>query len=237
MDASLDRVTRYTGAAFLLVFVTSLAAGLLGDAALGGDGPGLVGRVSEHLVALRASNLLWVITGIGIIAMAALLYAALGGVNRPLALIAFGWWLAEGTMLAVGALGMYGLLAVGAGTIGAAVSGPEREALASLFLGVQQGAFTMHMLFFCLGGLAWYSLMLQARIVPRWLAAWGIVGVSLLLANMLVAAWDQELTLGTIGLVAMLLYVPFEPVLGTWLVVRGTRARAGQATQVQGVPA
>jgi hypothetical protein len=79
--------------------------------------------------------------------------------------------------------------------------------------------------------------MLRARIVSRWLAGWGIVGVSLLLANMLEAAWDQEVTLGTIGLVAMLLYVPFEPVLGTWLVVGGTHARAGQAAQLQGASA
>jgi hypothetical protein len=103
-----------------------VAAGLLGESALGGDGTALLGRVSEHVTELRASNLLWVISGVGIIALAALLYAVLGNVDRPLALIAFGWWLAVGTVLAVGALSTYGLLAVAAGTAGAAAPGPER---------------------------------------------------------------------------------------------------------------
>jgi hypothetical protein len=237
VDTSDERVVRYLGLAFLAVFATSLAAGLLGDAAMGGDGSPLLGRVSEHLAVLRASNLLWLITGIGIIALAALLYAVLGDVDRPLALIAFGWWLAEGTMLAVGALGMYGLLAVGAGTIGAAAPGPEREALAGLFLGLQQSAFTVHMLFFCLGGLAWYGLMLRSRLVPRWLAAWGMAGVALLLANMVVVAWDRGLDLGVLGMIAMLVYVPFEPVLGVWLLVRGAGARAVRPAQLSGIRA
>jgi hypothetical protein len=86
----------------------------------------------------------------------------------------------------------------------------------------------MHMLFFCLGGLAWYGLMFRSPLVPRWMAAWGTAGVALLLASMLVMAWDPGLDLGVLGvvaMVAMVVYVPFEPVLGLCLLVRGAGAR------------
>jgi len=237
VDAPNDRLVRYLGAAFLAVFATSLAAGLLGDAALGGDASTLLASVATNPEMLRASNLLWVVTGLGIIALAGLLLAVLGEADRPLALIAFGWWLAEGTMLAVGALGTYGLLAVGTGTAGAGTTAPEQAALASLFYGIRESAFTMHMLFFCIGGLAWYGLMLRSRLVPRWIAAWGMVGVALLLAAMLVMAWDRGLELGILGGLAMLVYVPFEPVLGSWLLLRGAGARTTATGRLREVPA
>jgi len=236
MDSSNDRFARYLGAAFLMVFATSLASALLSGSALSGDISDVLARVSDNLALVRAGNVFQLLTSIGIIALAALLYTVLRDENPALALIGFGWWLAEGIMLAASALGTYGLLTVSVASTGAATSAPFGEALGRLFLGIEQNAFTIHMLFFCLGGLIWYGLMLQSRLVPKWMAMWGLVGVAMLLASMLVMAWDRGLDLGYFGIAAMVVYAPFEPVIGSWLLVRGAGYHATEPGQLTARP-
>jgi hypothetical protein len=236
MDTPNDRVVRYLGAAFLAVFITSLAAALLSGQVFSGSISAVLANVSENAAAIRASNVFQLLTSIGIIALAALLYVVLREANPALALVGFGWWLAEGVMLAASALGTYGLLRLSSASTVPTTSAPTGEALGTLFLGIQQDAFTVHMLFFCLGGLIWYGLMITSRLVPRWLATWGLVGVGMLLASMLVTAWDRDLDLGVFGIAAMVVYAPFEPVIGTWLLARGAGYRTVQPAQLRGNP-
>ena len=92
------------------------------------------------------------------------------------------------------------------------------ETVGSAALGVSQHAANIGMLFFCLGGLLWYSLLLRSRIVPRLLALWGLVAVPLALVATSLLVWNPSLD-PSIALYA--LYVPFELVLGLWLLIRG----------------
>ena len=41
------------------------------------------------------------------------------------------------------------------------------QTLGTLFLGVDQNAAAIHMLFFCLGAILWYYLLFRSRDVPR----------------------------------------------------------------------
>ena len=74
------------------------------------------------------------------------------------------------------------------------------------------------MLFFCLGAILWYTLLLRSRIVPRALALWGLLAVLLVLVGTLILVWDRSLS-PSIALYVP--YVPFELVVGVWLLVRG----------------
>lgn len=76
------------------------------------------------------------------------------------------------------------------------------------------------MLFFGLGGIVWYYLFFKSRYVPRVLAGWGLVAVSLTLINTLLTLFDPALHLGTT------IYLPtfvFEPAIGLWLLIKGIR--------------
>jgi hypothetical protein len=116
---------------------------------------------------------------------------------------------------------MYGLLGLAAepGTATA-------QTVGRVFLGLQQNAYTVHMLFFCLGGILWYWLLFESRIVPRWLSAWGLAGVALLLVSILLTLWDRSLDL---GILPGLPYAPFELVIGVWLLIAGGRNPAQQS--------
>jgi hypothetical protein len=222
-DTASGLLARCLGAAFLAVFAISLASGLLSAAPLSGDAAAALSRVPDNTGLLRASAMLLLLTSVGIVTLSALLYAVLGPRSRPLGLIAFGWWLAEGTMLAVSSLGLLGLLRVGTGTAEAGAATAADVALARVLLGIHQDAFTIHMLFFCLGGVVWYALMDRSGLVPKWLAGWGVVGATLLLVVTLANTWDRSLSLGVFAVAAMVIYVPFEPALGIWLTIQGDR--------------
>ena len=132
-----------------------------------------------------------------------------------------GWWIAEAVMLVVKTLGLYGLLTLSGGTVGAGASASSYETVGSLALGVSQHAADVAMLFFCLGGSLWHSLLLKSRIVPRLLALWGLVTVPLVLVATVMLVWDRALE-PSVALYA--LYVPFELILGLWLLVKVARS-------------
>ncbi len=218
MPQSDARIPRYLGAAFVFQFATSLAAGLLSKSLLAGGITEVLTNISMSPGQIRLTIVLELLTSAGIIVMTSLLYIVLRDQNRAVALVALGWWIAEAVMLAVKTLGLYGLLTLSGGTVGAGASASSYETVGSLALGVSQHAADVAMLFFCLGGLLWYSLLLKSRIVPRLLALWGLVTVPLVLVATVMLVWDRALE-PSVALYA--LYVPFELILGLWLLVKG----------------
>jgi hypothetical protein len=213
------RIPRYLGAAFVFQFATSLSAGLLSTSILAGSITDVLMNVSSNTEQMRATIVLELLTSVGIIVMTSLLYVVLSDQNRAVALVALGLWMAEAVMLAVKSLGLSTLVAVSAGYVdaGSPTASPY-QTVGSAASGVSEHAADIGMLFFCLGGLLWYSLLLQSRIVPRLLALWGLVAVPLVMVATSLLVWNPSLE-PSIALYA--LYVPFELVLGLWLLVRG----------------
>jgi hypothetical protein len=191
-------------------------------------------NISSNLGQMRTTIVLELLTSVGIIVMTSLLYVVLRDQNRAVALVALGLWMAEAVMLAVKTLGLYALVALSVGYVDAGSPASSYETLGSLSLGVSQHAGDIGMLFFCLGALLWYPLLFQSRIVPRLLSLWGMVAVPLVVVATVLLVWDRGLD-PSFALYA--LYVPFELVLGLWLLIKGatvapTRLRGASAPGV-----
>ena len=74
------------------------------------------------------------------------------------------------------------------------------------------------MFFFSLGAALWYSLLLVSGVVPKALAIWGLAAVLLLAIPIIIGLYDRDLkSLLFLGIV----YLPYEVVLGIWLIVKG----------------
>jgi hypothetical protein len=77
-----------------------------------------------------------------------------------------------------------------------------------------------------LGGLLFYFMLFQTKLVPRWLSGWGFVGTTLtILATLLV----MFRVIGIITTSYMVLNLPAalqEMVLALWLIVKGFNASA-----------
>jgi hypothetical protein len=212
------RIPKYLGAAFIFQFATSLTAGLLSKSILAGSPSEVLTNISGNLGQMRASLVLFLLTSVGIIVMTSLLYVVLGDQNRAVARVALGLWMAEAVMLAVKTLGIYALVDLSAGPVDAGTPASYRETLGSLSLDFSQHAGQVDMLFFCFGALLWYSVLLRSRIVPRLLPLWGLVAVPLVLVATVLLVWDNSRDL---GFALYALYIPFELVLGLWLLIKG----------------
>jgi len=79
---------------------------------------------------------------------------------------------------------------------------------------------TLMMLAFCLGAILFYYLLDKARIVPRWLSLWGLITVFPCLIGTLFAIFGYKLPFAI-----YLPYVPFEFVIGVWILVKGIKVQ------------
>jgi hypothetical protein len=73
---------------------------------------------------------------------------------------------------------------------------------------------------FSLGALTFYYLLYAARLVPRWLSGWGIVGTVGYLAAGVIAVFSTEQVILLLPLALQ------EMVMAIWLVAKGFNAQA-----------
>jgi hypothetical protein len=214
---------RLLGAAFLIVFVASMLSGSLLNAAIGsGSISDNLVNISNNLTLMRISILVELVTSIGIVVLAVLLYVVLHKQNKIIALVALGWWLAEAITLAVSKIGAFALIPLSLEYVKAGA--PDSSYFQTLgdffYYGVDRQGWAIHMLFFCLGGILWYYLFHRSRYIPRVLSVWGLAAVSLVTINVLVVLFDRSLDLQMIMLAPYLL---FEASIGPWLMIKGIR--------------
>jgi Domain of unknown function (DUF4386) len=213
---------RLLGAAFLIVVFTSLSSGLLARSAVGS------GSLSEMLVSIARNDTLMrisilgdLVTSVGVIVLAVLLYCVLSATNRIIALVGLGAWLAEAVALAVSKLGSSALIPLSQQFVEAGM--PEHSFYQTLgeflYYGVAQllGS-TTHMFFYCVGGILWYFLFYQSNFIPRIISLFGLAAVCVGLAGIV-----AEFLGYTVSIFVLLPILPFELTIGAWLVIRGIR--------------
>jgi hypothetical protein len=179
-------------------------------------------NISDNLSLMRVSILVELVTSVGIVTLAALLYIVFNERHKIIALLALGWWLAEAIILAVSKIGAFALIPLSQEYVKAGA--PESSYFQTLgdflYHGFDRQGWSLHMLFFCLGGILWYSLFYRSRVIPRLLATWGVIAVSLVLINVVLTLYDRDFELVMIMLAP---YLVFEALIGPWLMVKGIR--------------
>ena len=214
---------RLIGIAQLLVLGFGIVGGELLRSVIGsGTMSDILASVSENQTRMRISNLAWLIVSAAIVVLGVLFYIAFNKEYKIIALIALGFFLAEAITLAVSKIGTYSLIPLSQEF--AEAGSPEPSYFQTLgdffYYGLDRLGFDIHMLFFCLGGMLWYYLFYVSGNIPRIISIWGLVGVSLLLITTLLVLYNRDLKDSPV-MVLGLLYLPFELVLGVWLIVKG----------------
>ena len=211
------RLGRYLGTTFLVVFVGSVLSEALTLSLFSDNTADTLENIAGNTALLRWSTVMELcITSVGIVVLAALLYAAVKHQNPLLAVLALGCSIAEATILAVSTLGSFLLIPVSETYAEAGSAAPELIFLADSLRDFDRFGWEVHHVFFGVAGLTWYALMYQSRRIPRWLSIWGILAVGVAgSSSILLLATDIDL---------FFLAFPtglFELVLGIWLVVHG----------------
>jgi hypothetical protein len=212
------RLPRLLGAMFLIVVATSLAGGALLSAAIGSVPADVLTGASENTELLRLAVLADLATSIGIVALAGLLYAVLATQDRTLAMIAFGLWLLEAVLMVVSRLGAFALVPLGQAFVDAGPGDPTSYQVLgeTLYEGIVRTSYSIHMLFYCAGGLLWYTLFYRSHYLPRAIPLFGLAAVILALGGTVF-----QLLGASVPIVVFLPLFPFELLIGGWLLLRG----------------
>ena len=214
---------RYLGAAFLVVVLTSLASGAATMAATGsGDIVEVLTTLPDHTGLLHVAVLAGMLNAVGILVLAALLYAVLHRHGRVAAIAAVLCWTGESFFYALNQIASSALAHVASDFQSAGgASGPDAVSFRSLgqflYTDVSQLGGTILMFFYCAGGLLFYSLFFASRLVPRWISGYGLIAVSIGIVGA-----GIELLGHSIGLLAYIGILPFEIIIGLYLLTRGT---------------
>jgi hypothetical protein len=175
--------------------------------------------ITHHAVQIRLDVLANAATWVGVIVMTSLLYVILRGRCKPVALVALILWTAEVTLSVVGVVGLYALLTLSADFVRAGAPATSHyQTIGTLLVGFEQHAVDLSLVFFSLGALLWYALIFTSRLVPQALSGWGLLAVLPVVAGALLMVWSHSLRVPP---VLDLPYLPFELVIGLWLLVSG----------------
>ena len=173
---------------------------------------------------LPAGGLMEIATAGASVGIALALYPVLRKDSKGLALGAVAFRTIEATMYTVAAvitLSLPGLArqyaqspAPGRGAI---------QATASALASVREDAVLAAVFAYVTGALMYYTVLYRSRLIPRWLAGWGIVAEVLMLAACVAAAFSGHPVTSYAPLILPIAVQ--EATLGIWLILRGFSAK------------
>ena len=234
--STVNRASRVLGIAFLLQFVTSFGSGVFLKPAL--IAPGSISesmiKIANNPSLMRVYILVDMLTALGIIFLGAVLFLTVRKWNETIALVALGFYILEAALLAVSRLEAFSLLDMSLAYVAAG-----QPALLQTMANVALGSMdfvgsTLHMLAFCPGGIIFYYLLYKSGVVPRALSLWGLITVFPCLIGTLLVVFGYEAPA-----FLYVLYMPFELIIGVWILVKGVHvaSETGQPSATAPAPA
>ena len=209
------------GIAFLFQATTSLISGMVPMSLIV---PGSIDQsminIAGHAGLMRANFVGDLITSVGVIALGVLLFVVLRKHGEIFALIALGCYMLEIALGAVSRIPAFTLLRISQEY--AANGRPEDlRTLGNLALETMNCGFGLLMLPFCIGAILFYYLLYKSRMIPRALSMWGLISVPVVLVATFFAISGYK-----VPFLVYVPYVPFEWVVGAWIMIAGLRVTA-----------
>jgi hypothetical protein len=224
-------IARIAGA----LFIIATAASLLSVAFLGSVGtPDYLTKIAENEGQVALGVLLRFIAAFGSAAIAISLYPVLRRYRRGPAVGAVGFRVIEGTFYALGAVSVLLLLTLSQEFVKTGAADPGYFSTSGTLLkALDDWAGLAGVFAFYVGGLLYYRVFYQTRLIPRWLAAWGAGGVLLGAVAALLILFGVT---GSMSTTQIVLNVPIgiqEIVLAVWLIVKGFNHSQAQITSAE----
>jgi hypothetical protein len=218
-----DRKTAIiAGTLFIVATAASLVGSGLTDPILGA--PDYLNAIASNGSRVIVGALLSFIAAAGSSSIAISLYPLLKKYNEGLALGAVGFRLIEGVFYIVGAVCLLSLLPLSQQFVSAGGQNDFYfQTVGDLLLTMSDVAgFVFGVIAFCLGASMYYVVFYRTRLIPRWLAIWGLIALVMLLSAVLITLFDGEpfAVSGNLILLALPIAVQ-EMVLAVWLIVKG----------------
>jgi hypothetical protein len=223
--------TRRTAKIAGVLWIIATAASLASTPFLGPiNDPDYLTTVSANGNQIATGILFAFIAAIASATIAVSLFPVLRRYNESLALGAVGLRLIEGVFYVVGVVCLLSLLTLSRTFVKTASPDASFQTAGTVLLAAYHSSTNVaSLLAFCLGALSYYYIFYKARLVPRWLSGWGLLGAAMLLIAGLLGMFSVIGPLSTPQVVLALPIAVQEMVIAVWLIVKGFRNVSGEA--------
>lgn len=207
-----DNNKKILGFAFLFQFITSFISGVVQKSYIYNriEIKELLHHLSKHRPLFLMTLFMDMLTALGVIFLGVILYINLKPINNKIALTGLSFYILEGVVHVFSKLESFKLFNLSLLEINQLSD--QVYIHAELLIRSTEFSTTVMMLAFCTGAILFYYLLTKSNFVPMVLSLWGLITVSLLLIWTVLAFFNIS-----VPFLLYLPYVPFELVIGIWL--------------------
>ena len=212
--------SRLIGALFLSGFLFyGVGYGLVSSVT---GAPGFLSTISAHPTTLTIGAFLMLLNSLAVAGIGILFFPILEHRGKRTALAYLAARIVEAVLLAVGVLTLLLLVPVGQSAV--AAGGPSvgwATALGALLTQSNTMSYQIAMLSLGLASIFMCALLFRTRLIPRFLAVWGVIGYAIFMAGAIAEIFGIH--------IGLLLSIPgglFEVALGFWLLIKGFQPAA-----------
>jgi hypothetical protein len=219
------RIAVVAGVAFLVATVAQIVGVALVSPILGA--PNYLAEISANEDRVLFGALFQFIGGLACTGIALALYPVLRMHNHGLAMGSVGFRTIEGVFH--GLIAVCWLLLVTLSREAAAAAAPGSSAYAvpgALLMAGPDWLAPLGLPVFGLGALCYYWVFYQSRLIPRWLSAWGLVAIAMVMVSAVFVMLGVVESFSTPQLVLAAPIGLQEMVLAVWLIAKGFSPRA-----------
>jgi len=208
-----------------VLFITAMVTSIIGLILLGPilDAQDYLIKFSENENQVIIGAILTVIMGAACAGISISMFPVLKKYNKTMALGAIGFRIIESVFHMIVAFAILLLLSLAHKFVEAGT--PDNtyfQTLSELLLISIHEWLVFPMVFaFSLGALMYYYLFYRSKLVPRWLAGWGIVSIILILVNSIFSIFGYYSNMSPVAILLNLPLAINEIVLAVWLIVKG----------------
>jgi hypothetical protein len=206
---------RVVGVVYLMGFVVGIGGIGLIQSILGA--PDHLSTLSANSTLLAFAAVLWLMAVVGDAAHGVLMFPILKPHNERIAVGYLAFRIMDAVFITIMVLFVLLQIPLGSAYLNAAGSDASYlQALSTVFAQAQLYAYEIAMITLGISGLMLCYTLYRAKLVPRWLAVWGLVGYAIILCGMVSAVLGSGL-----GDLSSYLGGVWEVVAGVWLIVKG----------------
>ena len=211
---------RVVGVVYLLGFVVGIVGDMLIQSVLGGSN--YLSTVSVNSTTLAIGAVLWLMAVVGDAAHGVLMFPILKRHSERIAVGYLGFRIIDAVFIAV--MVLFNLVQIPLSSEYVKAAAPDAvdlQALSTVFVQASHYAYDIGMSILGLAGLMLCYTLYRAKLVPRFVAVWGLVGYAIIFVGML-----SEIMGSGLGLASSIPAGLWELFIGVWLIVKGFNSAA-----------
>src|SRR5215212_5548889 len=205
---------RIVGAMYLAGFVVGIGGSVLIESILGAPDP--LSAVSANSMLVAFGAVLWLMAVVWDAAHGVLMFPVLKPHSERIAVGYLGFRVIDSTFIAIMVLFVLVQIPLGSEYLKAGADAPYLQALSTVFMQAQLYAYDLGMITLGIAGFMLNYTLYRAKLVPRPLAIWGLVGYAIIFFGMV-----SEVMGSGLGLVSSIPGGLWELFIGVWLIVKG----------------